>query len=73
MLETTPGFCTERIHIYLATGLRQGTAHPDEGEFLSVERVPLEEAVSRVMSGVIRDGKTVTGLLMVSALRASAQ
>lgn len=61
---TTPGFCTERVSIFLATGLRQRAAHLDADEFLNVERMPLREAVSRVMSGELCDGKTALGLLM---------
>lgn len=61
---TTPGFCTERVSIYLATGLTQAAAHPDDDEFLNVVRMPLREAVTRVMSGELNDGKTALGLLM---------
>ncbi|MGN0777084.1 MAG: NUDIX hydrolase [Candidatus Ventricola sp.] len=61
---TTPGFCTEQIGIYLAQGLSQGKTHPDEDEFLDLVRMPLEEAVDRVMRGELRDGKTICGLLM---------
>lgn len=61
---TTPGFCTEKIGIYLAQGLSQGKTHPDEDEFLDLVRMPLDEAVDRVMRGDIRDGKTICGLLM---------
>ena len=65
-LETTPGFCNERIHIYLATGLSRGDTHPDEDEFVATERMPLSEAVSRVMSGEFRDGKTALALMMAA-------
>lgn len=61
---TTPGFCTEKIAIYLAQGLSQGDTHPDEDEFLGLVRLPLEEAVAMVMRGELRDGKTICGLLM---------
>ena len=61
---TTPGFCTEKIGIYLAQGLSQGKTHPDEDEFLDLVRMPLDEAVDMVMRGDIRDGKTICGLLM---------
>ncbi len=61
---TTPGFCTERVSIFLATGLSQHEAHLDADEFLGVERMPLKEAVARVMSGELCDGKTALGLLM---------
>ena len=61
---TTPGFCNEQISIYLATGLSQRNAHPDEDEFLGLTRMPLSEAVSLCMSGEFRDSKTVIGLLL---------
>lgn len=61
---TTPGFCTEKIAIYLAQGLSQGETHPDEDEFLGLVRMPLDKAVAMVMRGEIRDGKTICGLLM---------
>lgn len=61
---TTPGFCTEKIGLYLATGLSQHENHLDQDEFLHVEKLPLREAVSRVMSGELRDAKTALGLLM---------
>ena len=61
---TTPGFCNERISIYLATGLSQHPAHPDADEFLGLKQIPLEEAVAQCMAGEIRDGKTLVGLLM---------
>lgn len=66
VLDTTPGFCNEHIHIYLATGLHEGESHPDHDEFVDVIRIPLSEAVSDVMSGEIRDGKTCLGILMAS-------
>lgn len=65
---TTPGFCTEKIAIYLAEGLTQGETHPDEDEFLGLVRIPLEDAVSMIMRGEIRDGKTISGLLMAKML-----
>lgn len=69
---TTPGFCNEQISIYLATGLSQRNAHPDEDEFLGFTRIPLGEAVSLCMSGEFRDSKTVIGLLLAHlALTAS--
>lgn len=64
VLETTPGFCNERIHLYLATGLRPGETHPDEDEFVATTRMPLKEAAARVMDGTFRDGKTALGIMM---------
>ncbi|MBR0226854.1 MAG: NUDIX hydrolase [Clostridia bacterium] len=69
---TTPGFCNEQIAIYLATGLSQRNAHPDEDEFLGLTKMPLSEAVSLCMSGEFRDSKTVIGLLMAQQVLAAA-
>ena len=60
----TPGYCDEVLGIYLATGLSQHEDHPDPDEFLHVIKLPLKEAVDRVMKGEFRDAKTVIGLLM---------
>ena len=68
VLETTPGFCNERIHLYLATGLHAGKTHPDEDEFVCTLRMPLSDAVQKVMDGTFRDGKTALALLMVQQL-----
>lgn len=65
-IDTSPGFLTERIGLYLATDLAQGETHPDADEFLNVVRMPLSEAVDRVMAGEIADSKTAVGLLMAS-------
>ena len=65
-LLTTPGFCTEKIAIYLAQGLSQGETHPDEDELLGLVRLPLSEAVAMVMRGELRDSKTICGLLMAN-------
>lgn len=61
---TTPGFCTEKIALYLATGLSRHEAHPDADEFLNLTTMPLSEAVRYVMEGEITDAKTCLGLLM---------
>ncbi len=61
---TTPGFCNERISIYLATDLSQHPSHPDADEFLRIKKIPLDDAIAQCMSGEIQDGKTLVGLLM---------
>ncbi|MEZ7873257.1 MAG: NUDIX hydrolase [Eubacteriales bacterium] len=67
---TTPGFCTEQISIYLATELSQHEAHADQDEFLRLQKMPLDEAVNRVMAGEFRDAKTCLGLLMAARILA---
>jgi ADP-ribose pyrophosphatase len=65
-LATTPGFCTEVISIYLATGLSAGETDFDEDEFLNLVKMPLSEADDMVMRGEICDSKTVCGILMAT-------
>ena len=69
MLYATPGYCTEKLYLYLAEGLRQGEAHPDPNEFLDVARVPLDEVLARIDRGEIHDAKTVVGALRADRLR----
>lgn len=68
-LYVSPGFCTEMIHLYLATGLKQGTAHPDEDEFLNVERMPFKKLLELVMAGEIRDAKTAALVMKTRLLK----
>ncbi len=68
---TAPGFCTEYLHVYLATGLRDGLAHAEEDEQIELVREPVERAMQRVARGEIRDAKTLVGLLVYAARRAS--
>ncbi len=62
-LYPSPGYCGEVIHMFLATGLSYGEMRPDEDEFLEVERIPLEEAVQRILRGEITDAKTQAAVL----------
>lgn len=64
----TVGYCTERIYMYLATGLHPAAMHLDEDEFLEPYRMPLEELVKKSLSGEIQDAKTVIGVLKAKAL-----
>jgi ADP-ribose pyrophosphatase len=49
--------------MYLARGLTFGETHPDEDEFINVEKIPLDKLIKQVMAGEIPDGKTQTALL----------
>ncbi len=64
----TVAYCTEIIHLYFAKGLKKTHQHLDEGEFLSVEEIPLERAVELVMNGEISDSKTVALVLKTARL-----
>jgi ADP-ribose pyrophosphatase len=64
---TTPGFCSEVLHIYLATGLKDSEhgQNLDEGEqSLTVEYIPLSTVVEMIVRGEICDSKTIAGILL---------
>ncbi|MDO5022769.1 MAG: NUDIX hydrolase [Eubacteriales bacterium] len=65
---TTPGFCTERISLYLAMGLTKGETKLDKDEFLFCKTIPLKAAVQKVLEGEITDLKTCLGLLMADRI-----
>ena len=59
---TTPGFCEERIHFYLAEGLTAGEAQPDDDEEFELRVWPVDEAWSLVERDELRDAKTQLAL-----------
>ncbi|MBR3148886.1 MAG: HAD hydrolase-like protein [Eubacterium sp.] len=62
-LYPTPGYTNEIIRLYGATGLRFEEQNLDDDEFLQIVKMPLDELVERVMSGEIKDAKTVAAAL----------
>jgi ADP-ribose pyrophosphatase len=60
---TTPGFCDEKIHLFVATGLEQGEASPEGSEEIEVVRIPLGEVAGLLPE--IEDAKTLAGLLLL--------
>ncbi|WP_241248943.1 NUDIX hydrolase [Rhodococcus sp. X156] len=72
-IDPSPGFCDESMRVYLAEGLSE-VDRPDpehEEADLVVQRVPLVDAVRRVLSGDIVNCAAVSGLLALSAARAT--
>ncbi|CCH88595.1 ADP-ribose pyrophosphatase [Modestobacter italicus] len=73
----SPGFCDELIQLYLAEGLSE-VARPDgfvvehEELDMTVERVPLAEAVQWVFDGKVRNALAVIGLLAAAQVRATS-
>lgn len=66
---TSPGFSTEKLYMYLATGLHHGRQHLDLNEFLDVEYHSLDSLCAMALSGEIADGKTVAAVLKVAAIK----
>ena len=62
-LYPSPGYCGEIIRMYLARDLTFGETHLDEDEFLDLERVPFDQLTEQVLSGEIKDAKTIAAVL----------
>ena len=59
---TTPGFCNEHMHLFVATNLAEGEPEADEDEQIELVRWPVVEVAARL--GEIEDAKTLAGLLL---------
>lgn len=55
----------ERATVFVATGLQEGSANPEETEDLRLRRLPLTEAIEMVKRGAITDSVSVIALLML--------
>ena len=59
----SPGFLGETMTVLLARGLTPGTAQPEDDERIDHSLVPLSKVVKLILSGKVRDGKTIAGVL----------
>ena len=62
-IHTTPGFTDERIHLFMATGLRSGDHAREADEFVEVHETRWSEALRLVEDGEVSDAKTLAALL----------
>lgn len=66
---TAPGFATEHMTLYLATGLREADGDrlaPDEDENLELTRLHWRDALAAVEAGIIADAKSILGILWLA-------
>ena len=63
-IATSPGFCNEVIHLYVAKGLSKGEIHWDEDEYVEVERYTFDELLQRIKDEKIKDSKSLSALLL---------
>ncbi len=63
-----PGYSTEYMYIYLATGLKPAPLEMDDDEFLEVEQMPVKQLYEMAERGEIQDGKTLAALLLARPL-----
>ena len=62
----SPGFCEEKMWVFLATELTEGRQNPEEDEVLEVVRLSLDEALEMISSGEIQDAKTIIALMLAA-------
>jgi ADP-ribose pyrophosphatase len=66
---TTPGFTDERIHLFMATGVRAGTASPRPDELIEVHPHPMSRVLEMIRDGQIVDAKSIVALLFLAGYR----
>ena len=67
-----PGYSTEYLHVYLATGLTPAPLPADEDEDLRVERLTLTQIDALIRSGELHDAKTLAALYLYRLARAAS-
>jgi len=63
---TTPGFCEEKLWVYLATALTETRQNLEGDEMLEIVRVSFARAFEMIADGEIEDAKTIIGLLLAA-------
>ena len=70
---STPGFCNERLTLFLAEDLEKRNKNEDADEFIEVELIKPNEALKLVRKNIIKDAKTIIGILyLVSSILADS-
>ena len=72
-LYPSPGYTNEIIHLYVCRIKSEGESKPDEGEFLDVEKIPLDKAVEMVLNNQLPDAKTQVAVLKTAMLLKSGK
>lgn len=62
-----PGYSTEYMHVYLATRLRPDPLEADADEFLTIETIPLAQALEMAKNGAMPDAKSLAALLLAES------
>ena len=70
---SSPGYCTEYLHLYLATDLVPSPLQAEDSESIRLDRVPLAQIPGLIASGSICDAKSIAGLLTFLEYRKSAK
>ncbi|MBA2494935.1 MAG: NUDIX hydrolase [Acidobacteria bacterium] len=60
----SPGFLTEKMHVFLATNLTKTKQNLEEDELIEIEKITFEQAFEKIKNGEIEDAKTIVGLIL---------
>jgi ADP-ribose pyrophosphatase len=63
----SPGFCEEKMWVYLATDLIETAQRLDDDEIVEVVRLPFSQALRMIGTGEIEDAKTIIGLMLTAS------
>jgi ADP-ribose pyrophosphatase len=63
----SPGFLSEKMHVYLATDFTESRQNLEDDELLRIERIPLRDCAELIKNGEIEDAKTMIGLTFAAA------
>jgi ADP-ribose pyrophosphatase len=61
-----PGYSTEKMYVFLATGLSESALDQDEDEDITVEKVPLERVLALAAGGALVDAKSLVAVLLAA-------
>lgn len=57
-----------KSHLFIASKLQKGVSHPEEDEKIRLVKMPIKQAVEKILKGEIRDGSTISGIMMLDKL-----
>jgi ADP-ribose pyrophosphatase len=63
----SPGFLTEKMHVYLASDLTVTQQNLEDDELLTIERHSIPALLAMIQNGEIEDAKTIAGIFLASA------
>ena len=64
----SPGFCEEKMWLYLAADPSTTAQRLEDDEIIEVVRLPIDRALQMIADGEIEDAKTIIGLMLRAAL-----
>ena len=62
----SPGFCEEKMWVYLATEMTETRQQLEDDEIVEVVRLPFSQALEMITAGEIEDAKTIIGLMLAA-------